>query len=80
MIRPEQSRAARGLLKWSQRDLADRAGVGLSTVREFESGERQTHAGNLEAVERAITAAGVELIPENGGGVGVRLKVPVGSV
>ena len=31
---------------------------------------------NLAAVKAAFEAAGVEFIPENGGGPGVRLKAP----
>jgi transcriptional regulator with XRE-family HTH domain len=33
----QQSRAARALLKWSQRELADTSGVALSTVADFEN-------------------------------------------
>ena len=38
---PEQCRAARAWLAWSQDDLAKAAGVGLSTVKDFESGKRE---------------------------------------
>jgi transcriptional regulator with XRE-family HTH domain len=70
-----QSRAARGLLKWSQRQLADESGVGLSTVAEFENDKREPWLGNLAAIRRALEDAGVEFIPAKGGkGVGVRLR------
>jgi transcriptional regulator with XRE-family HTH domain len=58
---PEQCRAARGWLGWTQQELARRAGVGLSTVRDFEKGERKPIANNLAAIRRAIESAGVEL-------------------
>lgn len=71
----KQSRAARGLLKWSQRKLADESGVGLSTVAEFENDKREPWSENLDAMRRALEAAGVEFIPAKGGkGVGVRLR------
>jgi transcriptional regulator with XRE-family HTH domain len=73
MITPPQSRAARGLLEWSQEELATRSNLGLSTVRDFEKGRRVPTINNLEAIKRAIEAAGVEFIAENGGGPGVRL-------
>ena len=36
MITSAQCRAARGLLSWSQQNLADRAGVGIMTIHQFE--------------------------------------------
>ena len=74
MLTPEQSRAARGLLDWSQQQLADAAQVGLSTVRDFEKGRRTPIPANLTAIRSTLEAAGVEFIPENGGGPGVRLR------
>ena len=58
---PEQCRAARTWLAWTQQELARRAGVGLSTVRDFEKGERTPIANNLAAIRRVIEAAGVRL-------------------
>ncbi|WP_395015886.1 multiprotein-bridging factor 1 family protein [Dongia sp.] len=62
MLSPEQSRAARGWLDWSQQDLATRAKVSLSTVRDFEKGRRTPIANNLEAMARALEAAGMVLM------------------
>jgi len=72
-ITPDQCRAARALLDISQDELATMAKVGKSTVRSFESGERTPIANNLAAIAASLHAAGVEFIPENGGGAGVRL-------
>lgn len=75
MISPSQCRAARGLLDWSQQQLADSAKVGTSTVRNFEAGRSLPMTNNLEAIMRSMEVAGVEFIPENGGGPGVRLRM-----
>ena len=70
----QQSRAARALLKWSQRELAHASGVALSTVADFENDKREPWSDNLIAIRRALENAGVEFIPaKSGKGVGVRL-------
>jgi len=74
MITPEQSRAARGLLAWSQLALAQRARVGIVTVHQFEVAISQPRRATLDAIRRAFESAGVEFIDENGGGPGVRLR------
>lgn len=56
---PEQSRAARGWLDWSQEDLARRSNVSLSTVKDFEKSRRTPIVNNLLAMRRAIESAGV---------------------
>jgi transcriptional regulator with XRE-family HTH domain len=71
-ISPEQSRAARGLLDWSQTELGARANLSESTIRDFEKGRRVPTANNLTAVRSALEAAGVEFT--NGGQPGVRLR------
>ena len=74
MITPEQSRAARGLLAWSQQDLAHEAGVGIVTVHQLEAGTSQPRRATLDVIRRAFERQGVEFIDENGGGPGVRLR------
>ncbi|WP_420557905.1 helix-turn-helix domain-containing protein [Roseovarius sp.] len=70
-----QIRAARGLLGWSQATLAEHAKVSSMTVKRAEgSGSPYPGQGALGAIREALEAAGVEFIPENGGGAGVRLK------
>lgn len=66
-LSPAQSRAARGWLEWSQTDLAKRANVGLSTVKDFEGGRRKPIGNNLDAIKRAIEAAGVRLLFDDDG-------------
>jgi predicted transcriptional regulator len=59
---PEQTRAARGWLGWSQTELANRANISLSTVRDFETAQRTPIANNIAAMRRAIEAAGIRLL------------------
>jgi transcriptional regulator with XRE-family HTH domain len=69
MITPAQCRAARGLLDWSQQQLADAACVGVVTVRQFEGGTTQPRNATLVVIERAFEDAGVEFV--NGARCGV---------
>lgn len=69
-----QLRAARGLLNWTVRDLAERTGVHRNTIANFETGRYAGSADTIAAIRSTIENAGVEFIPENGGGAGVRLK------
>ena len=73
MITPAQCRAARGWLDWNQKDLAEKAKVSMSTIRDFESGKRSPIANNLEALRRAIDAAGVQLVFKKGKPVGIAI-------
>lgn len=79
MITPAQSRAARGLLGWNQQTLADRAGVGLMTVHQFEKEGGRSRRATIEVIRQAFQSAGVDFIEANGGGEGVRLKKPSAS-
>ncbi len=71
---PAQSRAARGLLKWNQDELAHEAAVSVVTVRNFENEKSAPQRATIEVMRRALEQAGVEFIAENGGGAGVRLR------
>ena len=74
-----QIRAARGLLGWSQADLAKAAKVGRATIADFESGRRAPYARTTDLLRAALEAAGIAFIAEDGGGAGVRLrKTPTG--
>lgn len=71
-----QIRAARALIRWSAADLATAAKLGLMTIRRAEAvdGAISVTAANAAAIRAALETAGVEFIPENGSGPGVRLK------
>ncbi len=72
----ELIRAARALLRWEQRHLAEASSVSLPTVKRLEArpGSLLAHASTVAALTRALEGAGVEFIDENGGGPGVRLR------
>jgi transcriptional regulator with XRE-family HTH domain len=71
-----QVRMARAFLKWSIADLAEKSGVGISTIQriEGEDGFPAARGGNIDAVYKTLVAAGVTFLPENDEGVGVRGK------
>ena len=77
MIRlsPRLCRAGRSLLGWQQQDLAEASGVSKSTIGAFEAKDESARLTtmNNRALAEAFAQGGVELIPENGGGAGVRL-------
>jgi transcriptional regulator with XRE-family HTH domain len=66
-------RAARGLLNWTIRDLAERAGVHRNTVTRMEA-DKVTHGPTIAAMVRALESAGIEFL--NSGRPGVRLRMP----
>ena len=71
----EQLRAARGLLGWSQAELAARAGLSLPTVKRVEAGTGPRVSDEARAkLQRALEAAGVEFIGENGEELGVPFR------
>jgi ribosome-binding protein aMBF1 (putative translation factor) len=62
---PEQVRAARNWLAWTQAELAAKANVGLSTVKDYEGGKRVPIANNLEAMKRALEDAGMTITADS---------------
>lgn len=76
MLTPAQSRAARALINWSQPQLAEASGTGVSTIRDFETGKRTPIANNLAAIRAALEKAGVQFLDDGqtAGGVGVALR------
>ena len=74
LILARQCRAARGLLDWSQQDLADRAGLGIVTIRQIEADITEPQRATPTVLRQAFERAGIEFIEENGGGPGVRIR------
>jgi DNA-binding XRE family transcriptional regulator len=75
-ITPKQCAAARALLGWTQRQLAEVASVNETTVILFESGKRNPIPATMKAMIRALQEGGIVFIPPNGGGPGVRQRDP----
>lgn len=64
---------ARVAVGWGVRELAEKSGVSTNTIARFERGE-ELKTSTIETIRSALEAAGIEFIPENGGGAGVRLR------
>jgi transcriptional regulator with XRE-family HTH domain len=69
-------RAARALAGWSARELAERAGVDITTVQRMErrNGPVGGRAETVDNILRAFDVAGVEVFAENGR-IGVALTM-----
>ena len=75
-LSPRMCKAARSLVGWGQGEFAEASGLSRSTVGAFEAKDesaRLTNMNNKAAIE-AFEAAGLEFIPENGGGAGIRFR------
>ncbi len=77
MITSDQIRAARALLRWSGKDLAEKTGLGFSTLMRLEvlEGVPSAQAKTLETIQKAFEKAGIEFIGTPEAGAGVRWKI-----
>lgn len=64
-LTPPAMRAARGILKWTMRDLARESSVGLATVNAIENDQRSRapQAATAERIVDAFARHGVEVLP-----------------
>lgn len=78
LISPATCRAARALVDWKQPELASAAGLGLSTIVDFEKERRTVSDDAVTAIRTALEAAGVQFLDQgdvaNGKGVALRHK------
>jgi transcriptional regulator with XRE-family HTH domain len=76
MVTGAQVRMARAFLRWSAVELAEKSGVGISTIQRIESddGFPIARGGNIEAVHSALAGAGITFLPDSEEGVGIRGK------
>ena len=70
---PEQSRAARGWLGWSQTQLAEAAST-VSTVKDFEGGRRRPIAATLGAMRAALEREGIAFVGGGGAAMGITFE------
>ena len=75
MITSAQIRAARGMLDWSRKDLAEASGLSFASMMRLESftGVPSSNFKTLEAIKTTFESAGIEFIGSPGDGPGVRL-------
>jgi DNA-binding XRE family transcriptional regulator len=73
-LTPSLCRGARGLLDWTQADLAQQALVSRSTIRDFEGGRHDLHRATAVQIVRAMEGAGVRFRDIEGEGTGIFLK------
>ncbi len=71
-----QLRMARAAIGWGVRELAEKAGVTANTVSRIELGA-DAKQSTIDAIQHALEEAGIEFIPENGGGPGARVRKAV---
>ena len=76
MMRPPHLRMARAALKWTLRELANKAGVNLNTVARYEAG-KEVMSGTLDKIEKVFIANGVRFI-EEGDMLGVTVRLQIG--
>ena len=69
LIYAAKIRAARGLLNWSQGELAERAGVSKQSVTRIEIGTTDPRFSTMKALNEAIRSAGVEMAEDANGTV-----------
>ena len=76
MITSDQIRAARALLRWSGKDLAEKTSLGFSTLMRLEvlEGVPSAQAKTLEIIQKTFEEAGIEFIGSPKSGAGVRWK------
>lgn len=71
-MNPVQCRMARAALGWGVLDLSKEARISTQTIVRFERGEALKQS-TVDLIRSALETAGIEFIPEDGGGPGVRL-------
>ncbi|MEZ2129932.1 MULTISPECIES: helix-turn-helix domain-containing protein [unclassified Sinorhizobium] len=74
ILTPALCRAARGLLDWTQSDLADKAAISRSTIRDYEGRHRDIHRATEAQLRLAFENGGVAFVELEGLGWGVWAK------
>ena len=66
MLTIEQCRAARGMLGWTQQDLADASGLSKTAINNFEKGHSDIKTESLRAIRMAFESLDLEFIGQEG--------------
>lgn len=66
MIAREQIKAARALLDWSQKDLAEKSGMSEPTIKLIETGKVNSKPDTLQQIQQTLEIAGIEFLPQKG--------------
>lgn len=75
-LHPNQCRAGRALVRWSQAELSQQCGMSKSTIVDFELGNRVLIPRTLVEIRRTLEAAGVVFVTSEGiYGAAVRCSV-----
>ncbi len=74
ILTPALCRAARGLLDWTQVDLADQAAVSRSTIRDYEGKHHELHRATEAQLRLAFENGGVAFIEVEGKGTCICLR------
>lgn len=65
-LHPNQCRAGRALIRWSQAELSQRCGMSKSTIVDFELGKRVLIPRTLIDIRRTFEASGVVFLASKG--------------
>lgn len=77
MVEARVLKAARVLLRWSQEELAKKAGIGQTTLSKLEAGEKDVRVSTIRAVQEALENGGIKFVAaDDVYGAGVRLRQP----
>ncbi|MGH1397812.1 MAG: helix-turn-helix domain-containing protein [Alphaproteobacteria bacterium] len=66
MLTIEQCRGARGILGWTQQDLANACGLSKTAINNYEKSHSDIKAESLKAIRMAFESAEIEFIGDNG--------------
>ncbi len=69
-ITTAQIRGARGILNWSQQDLAQRTGISATSIGAIENGQTTPRSNTLATIRKTFEDSGIEFIGKDG----VRLR------
>jgi transcriptional regulator with XRE-family HTH domain len=67
MITGDQIRDGRSLLRWSARELGEKADVGMATVQRLEAGKTKVGAAKFETLQKiksALESGGIEFLDD----------------